>query len=74
MVYYNLALYIKPIKMRLPVQAFLAGVFIRTFLGASLGVVDQDGQCMIWSNDNHACMSHSESVAQLNGTDGSGTV
>jgi hypothetical protein len=58
--------------MQIPLLAVLIGVFIRTSLGASLGVIDQDRQCLIWSNNNHGCTGYSEPFAELNGTDCSG--
>jgi hypothetical protein len=58
--------------MNLPVQAALIGVVIRTSLGASLGVINQDRQCLIWSNDNHGCTGYSEPFAEIKGTDCSG--
>jgi hypothetical protein len=58
--------------MNILVQAALIGVFIRASLGASLGVINQDHQCLIWSNDNHGCTGYSEPFAEINGTDCSG--
>jgi hypothetical protein len=59
--------------MQLPLLAVLLGFFVRGSLGASLGVIDQDRQCLIWSNGNHGCTGYSEPFAELNGTDCSGT-
>lgn len=70
--YFFQALPVKPTEMHLPVPAVLIGFFIHTSLGASLGVIDQDRQCLIWSNDNHACTGYSEPFAELNGSDCSG--
>ncbi|KAJ5111899.1 hypothetical protein NUU61_001529 [Penicillium alfredii] len=55
--------------MHLLAQAILSGVFIGASLGGSLEVIDQDRQCVIWSNDNHGCTGYSASFAELNGTD-----
>jgi hypothetical protein len=62
----------KLIKMRLEIYAFFISVFIRTSVGSPLQVIDQDGQCVIWSNNNHGCTGYSLSFAKLKGGDCSG--
>ncbi|KAJ5193085.1 hypothetical protein N7449_009227 [Penicillium cf. viridicatum] len=31
-------------------------LYVRASLGGTLSVVDYDGQCVIWSEDNHGCI------------------
>lgn len=62
----------KLLKMRLEIYAFFICVFIRTSVGSALQVIDQDGQCMIWSNNNHGCTGYSSTFAKLKGDDCSG--
>jgi hypothetical protein len=49
--------------------AVLIGFFIRTSFGGALQVIDQDGECLIWSNDNHGCTGYSATFAKPNGDD-----
>lgn len=53
--------------MCLLVLAIHVGVFVRTFMGGSLEAIDEDRQCVIWSDDSHGCTCYSASFAELKG-------
>lgn len=58
--------------MRIKIYAFLVSVFIRTSIGSALQVIDQDSQCVIWSNDNHRYTGYSAPFGKLKEDDYSG--
>ena len=35
----------------------------------ALQIIDQDGQCLMWSEDNYGCTGYSASFGLLNGED-----
>ncbi|KAJ5827892.1 hypothetical protein N7447_004655, partial [Penicillium robsamsonii] len=47
----------------------LAILYIRTSYGGSVKVIDHDGECLMWSDDNHGCTGYSEPFALLDGDD-----
>ncbi|KAJ5277530.1 hypothetical protein N7524_003683 [Penicillium chrysogenum] len=47
----------------------LASAYARGSLGGTLEIIDIDGQCAIWSYDNHGCTGSSEFFSQLYGDD-----
>ncbi|KAJ5473987.1 hypothetical protein N7475_003553 [Penicillium sp. IBT 31633x] len=47
----------------------LATIYVRTSLGGTLNVVDYDGKCVIWSDDNHGCTGSSAIFGLLDGDD-----
>ncbi|KAJ5597846.1 hypothetical protein N7537_007930 [Penicillium hordei] len=40
-----------------------------TFQAGTLEVIDHDGQCLIWSNDNYGCTGYSAAFGHLDGVD-----
>ncbi|CAG8344745.1 unnamed protein product [Penicillium salamii] len=55
--------------MQLPMFLILASIFTGAAYCGALQVVDFDGQCVIWSSDNHGCTGHSAAFSQLDGDD-----
>lgn len=58
--------------MQLPMFLILASIFAGAAYCGALQVVDFDGQCVIWSSNNHGCTGHSAAFSQLDGDDCSG--
>lgn len=52
----------------------LVGIYIRATLGGSLLVIDNEGECLIWSNNNHGCTGYSAPFSLLHGDDCSGEI
>ena len=50
----------------------LASLYASASLGGTLEVIDNNGQCLIYSADNHGCTGYSASFGLLNGSDCSG--
>ncbi|KAJ5186456.1 hypothetical protein N7449_011220 [Penicillium cf. viridicatum] len=44
-------------------------LYVRASLGGTLSVVDYDGQCVIWSEDNHGCTGSSAAFGLRDGDD-----
>ncbi|KAJ5566723.1 uncharacterized protein N7459_010105 [Penicillium hispanicum] len=55
--------------MRLFHSLLIAVFFASVTFAGFLQVIDHDGQCEIWSNNNYGCTGYSESFALLNGAD-----
>ncbi|KAJ6038901.1 uncharacterized protein N7446_014181 [Penicillium canescens] len=47
----------------------LASAYASGSLGGTLEIIDIDGQCAIWSYDNHGCTGSSEFFSKLDGDD-----
>lgn len=58
--------------MALSIFLLLASFYISAALGGTLQVIDYDGQCVIWSDDNNGCTGHSASFGLLDGNSCSG--
>lgn len=58
--------------MHFAIPAFIVGTLIRSSLGGTLQVIDEDRECRIYSSDVHGCTGYSASFAKLNGEDCSG--
>jgi hypothetical protein len=52
--------------------AILVMIQTGTFQAGTLEVIDHDGQCLIWSNDNYGCTGYSAAFGHLDGVDCSG--
>ena len=55
--------------MHFKVIAAFTALFIRLTWAGALQIIDQDGECLIWSNDNYGYTGYSESFAKLNRDD-----
>lgn len=55
--------------MHFSIFVLLASAYANISFGGSVEVFDSDGQCIIWSNDNHGCTGHSAPFAKLDGQD-----
>ncbi|CAI7626207.1 unnamed protein product [Penicillium pancosmium] len=55
--------------MHFAISAFIVGTFIRTSLGGTLQVIDEDRDCKIYSSDVHGCTGYSAPFAKLDGED-----
>lgn len=60
--------------MHLLASVTIIGLLIRTSLGGSLEVIDEAGECRMYSIDNHGCTGYSSSFAKLDGNDCSGKI
>lgn len=49
--------------------AILAMIQAGNSQAGTLEVIDHDGQCLIWSNDNFGCTGYSASFGPLDGAD-----
>lgn len=49
--------------------ALLVIAYARSSFGSALEVIDYDGQCVMWSNDNYGCTGYSASFGLLDGDD-----
>ncbi|KAJ6118760.1 hypothetical protein N7471_013380 [Penicillium samsonianum] len=47
----------------------LGAFFVRPAFGGTLQVINNNGQCMIWSKDNSGCTGYSKPFGLLNGDD-----
>ncbi|KAJ5642525.1 hypothetical protein N7490_006703 [Penicillium lividum] len=47
--------------------AILVIAYARSSFGSALEVIDYDGQCVMWSNDNYGCTGYSASFGLLDG-------
>jgi hypothetical protein len=56
-------------EMHFSVFMLFASVYASTSFGGTLEIVDFDGQCAVWSNNNHGCTGHSAPFAKLDGDD-----
>ena len=55
--------------MRFSIIMILASAYASGSLGGTLEIIDIDGQCAIWSYDNHGCTGSSEFFSKLDGDD-----
>ncbi|KAJ6050474.1 uncharacterized protein N7446_010583 [Penicillium canescens] len=53
--------------MRFSIVMILASAYASGSLGGTLEIIDIDGQCAIWSYDNHGCTGSSAFFGQLEG-------
>jgi len=59
--------------MRYLIPLYLISVYIRVSFGGVLEVIDYNGHCLIWSDDNYGCMGYSAAFGLLDGDDCSST-
>lgn len=59
-------------KMLFSIFLLFVSLYVRASLGGTLSVVDYDGQCVIWSEDNHGCTGSSAALGLRDGDDCSG--
>ncbi|KAJ5297287.1 uncharacterized protein N7443_008180 [Penicillium atrosanguineum] len=55
--------------MHFPQHALFLGLFASIALGGSLRIINNNKQCMVWSEDNYGCTDYSTPFAQLDGKD-----
>ena len=53
--------------MRFSIVMILASAYASGSLGGTLEIIDIDGQCAIWSYDNHGCTGSSAFFGKLEG-------
>ena len=58
--------------MHFPQYALFLGLSASVAFGGSLRIINNNNQCMVWSEDNYGCTGYSEPFAQLDGKDCSG--
>ncbi|KAJ5117854.1 uncharacterized protein N7443_001761 [Penicillium atrosanguineum] len=55
--------------MHFPQHALFLGLFASIALGGSLRIINNNKQCMVWSEDNYGCTGSSAPFAKLDGKD-----